>query len=268
MLEDEVITIELKSLTSLTFGEATDEEIELLLNAHYNGEIDLANYWKVGDTRLVQLTNLSSSQVTYVDQKMTMVIIGFNHDDLKEKAGERTKAAVTIQCRETFQRKGFHGNNALNNYDNDFNWLKVPMRQWYNQNFVNAMPETFNKLIKTVNKKNLKYHTRTDEAPIISEDKAFLLSVPEVIGVSSASNYAGTETLLEGEQYEYYKTSSNRVKYINNNGNKTETVEWWLRSPSSRFYGDGYNWMEIFTNGVITYSESHYSLAHSPAFCL
>lgn len=36
-----------QSLETVSFAEGTDEQIEKMLNAHYNGEIDISEYWKV-----------------------------------------------------------------------------------------------------------------------------------------------------------------------------------------------------------------------------
>ncbi len=98
-----------KSLETPPFSTATDEQLEKMLTAHYNGEIDIADYWKVGDTRLVHLNAISSTSdvsESHVEQDMTMVILDFNHDNLKEQLGSRDKAAVTIQCREILGKNG------------------------------------------------------------------------------------------------------------------------------------------------------------------
>lgn len=36
-----------KEVEIVPFSTATDEQIEKMLNAHYNGEIDISEYWKV-----------------------------------------------------------------------------------------------------------------------------------------------------------------------------------------------------------------------------
>ena len=256
-------------LKMVTFADGTDEEIASMLEAHYQGKIDISKYWSVGDTRTVQLTNLGSSgSHSQSNQKMTMVIIGINHDNLKEPIGIRDKAAITVQCRELLGSEYYWGEN-VSKVANEDNYTNNPLRNWLNGAFVNAMPLTFGGLVKTVNKKNLKYHTKTDEAPIISEDKAFLLSYPEVFGSQSYTYYKGSQT-YEGTQYKYYQTSSNRIKYDNDNGNKGGYTEfWWLRSPAS-FYGTyTYTWITVNKDGQakdIYPTNSGVYLA--PAFCL
>ena len=57
----------------MPFADATDDELAKMLDAHYKGTIDLSTIWKVGDTRVVQLSNLGSSgRTSHVNQKMTM----------------------------------------------------------------------------------------------------------------------------------------------------------------------------------------------------
>lgn len=216
-----------------------------MLDAHYKGKINIEDYWSVGDTRTVQLTNIGSSGTqNHVDQLMTMVIIGFNHDDLTNKQETRNKAAITVQCREILGNNGTEeseyiwGSCYLPVQDED-TYIFNPLRTWLNNNFIDAMPITFNKLIKTVNKKNLKYHSKIDGAPVNSEDKAFLLSYPEIFGSVKNILYVkfledGEAEKYEGMQYKYFETTANRIKYSNNNGNKSSSSkQWWLRSPSS-----------------------------------
>ncbi len=103
------------TLTSIyaqyTFEKATNAEIEKMLNAHYNGEINIEDYWHVGDTRLVHINAIpadNNNSTSHVAQDMTFVIIGINHDDLKDQIGSRTKAAITVQCREVLGNKGIY----------------------------------------------------------------------------------------------------------------------------------------------------------------
>ena len=99
------------SIKIVTFADGTDEEISAMLEAHYQGKIDIEDYWSVGDTRVVHINAIpsdSNNTISHVAQDITMVIIGINHDDLQEQIGIRTKAAITVQCRECL------GNNETN----------------------------------------------------------------------------------------------------------------------------------------------------------
>jgi hypothetical protein len=59
------------------------------------------------------------------------------------------------------------------------------------------------------------YNTSTSEEVT---DTLFLPSYPEIFGTASYSNYTPTSP-VEGTQFKYYETQSNRIKYGNNNSN-------------------------------------------------
>ncbi len=153
-----------------------------------------------------------------------------------------------------------HSANIYSNYGDN------PRRNWFNNDFINGMPKTFNKLIKTVIKKNLSDHTTTPSG-ITTKDKVFFISYSEVLGDIYYSDYKGSQE-LEGNQYEYYKINSNRIKYINNNGTtSSRTNWWWLRSPSTNTVS-GYNWMLINTDGSANRNGGASIGGITPAFCL
>ena len=132
------------------------------------------------------------------------VIIGIEHDDLETSINDKTKAAITIQPL-----------NLLYNTNMSSNWANCTIRTWCNDTFINALPSSIYDLIKIVNKQTCTGYGNTTLST--TADKAFLLSETEVFEANK--NAVGAE----GTQYEYYKTSSNRVK----------GSAWWLRSPSS-----------------------------------
>ena len=268
------------SLEVVTFKDGTDAQIAAMLEAHYDGSIDIADYWSVGDERTVHLNATSTTSTkskAHVAQNMTMVIIGINHDDLKTQQGTRTKAAITVQCRETLGNKGseedeyYWGTSHYPVQDTE-NYTTSPLRTWLNGAFISAMPTTFGALVKTVNKKNLAKHTTSSGAPVNSEDKAFLLSYPEVFGTTKYSYYLnnGDVGTYEGTQYKYYQTSANRTKKPNNNGSKgSGSGYWWLRSPSSYYNSStGYRWCRVNSDGTADYSSGNGTLGLAPAFAL
>ena len=257
----------------VTFKDGTDEEIQAMLDAHYAGKINIS------DTRLVHLNAINAKSYAskaHVAQDMTMVIIGIEHDDLQEQIGTRSKAAITVQCRETLGNNGsaekeyYWGTSHYPSYDTE-NYTQSPFRTWLNDDFINAMPGEFKNLVKTVNKKNLCYHSLTRNAPLISNEKAFLLSYPEVSGKVTYVDYIQGKdpSDYEGEQYAYYQTSSNKLKYPNNNGNKGNSVDsWWLRSPASRNSSADYRWCRVWTSGNVSSSNGQATDGLAPAFCL
>lgn len=277
--------------TQYTFANATDEQLEKTLNAHYNGIFNIADYWHVGDTRKIHINAIPSSDTiseSHVAQDMTFVIIGFNHDDLVTQAGTRKKSALTIQCREVMGNKGnteysYFWGKYINGQSSSSNYTQSPRRTWFNEVFLKSIPESLQKLVKTVVKKNLANHTTTTNAPLNSNELIFLLSYPEVIGTVKSNYYLNNGVVgdYEGYQYEYYKTADNRIKYVNNNGAKSSTkADWWLRSPSSNYYdnrvnhgGYGYEWCYYWdtpnnVNEILGAFGGDSDKYLAPAFCL
>ncbi len=259
----------------MDFATGTDDEIKAMLEAHYAGTINIGDHWHVGDTRVMHLNAMSAgtgANESHVAQNMTMVIIGIEHDNLKTPINGKTKAAITLQCKELL------GNNGSAEYGyiwgsntstaSDSNYSKNPRRTWLNGTFVNSLPSYVQSLIKTVVKKNIANHNSSPGAGPDTEDKAFLTSYTEMFGNVAYSYYMNNKkpNNEEGEQYAYYNSNSRRIKYPNNNGTAgSSAYYYWLRSPSSF---DANLWIYVHIGGSAnsSNSSSYYGLA--PAFCL
>ncbi len=228
---------------------------------------------------------------------MTIVIMDFDHDELVTPIGDKTKAAVTIGFKEALANAGvkeeeyYWGSQKETAFTDNDNYSESPLRNYLNQNLLNALPSTFKLTIKEVNKKNSSRHsTAKGSDPLLTQDKIWLLSYPEIYGNTSYSNYQNgntsytyeywpgwgtTEVLsesiefLEGAQYEYMKTTSNRTKYKNNNGTaSSSTAYYWLRSPASNSGGSlGYSFIYMGSSGPAT---NNYNGIRelAPCFCL
>lgn len=221
------------ALKIVTFADATDEEIKAMLEAHYNGTINIADYWSVGDMRTIHLDAMAATGVSesHVAQDQQFVIIGIEHDDLKTPINNHTKAAITIQPLRMLSNGITCESGYMNSSDtNKGGWEESARRKWCNNVFVNALPSSIQNLIKTVSKLNYKVYNSTNLTT--TSDSAFLLSETEIFG---AKQYSAGNT--EGTQYEYYKTSSNRKKYQGNATTQGSATSWWERSPGSTAFG-------------------------------
>ncbi len=205
---------------------------------------------------------------SHVEQDITMIIVGIEQDNLKEAINGKTKAAITLQCKEMLGNKGsveggyIWGSRTVKTTNTD-NWSNNPRRTWCNTTFISALPEGIKPLIKTVIKKNLANHTDSTAGPD-TEDKVFLASGSEMFGNQSYQGYKGNSN-SEGEQYSYYNSSA-KTKTANNNGNKsTINLNYWLRSPSS--YDDNL-WIIVNKKGEFEYSTNDYNRGLAPSFCL
>lgn len=246
---DKDYSLSINALEIVTWVDGTDEEIAAMLEAHYNGEINLSDYWSVGDIRKASLSPMAATGVgeSHEAQEVELVIIDFEHDDLVSGG----KAAVTVQQRDSLSEYGYMNSSSTNANG----WDGCPRRTWCNNVYKKALPATLASLIKTVAKKasagNKSSTIKT------SNDDVFLVSEVEVFGETTYS-FAG-----EGTQYEYYKTTVNRVKY---QGIDRATAKWWWeRSPRSSEITE---FCDASSSGNAGRSLANNTGSLAPAFCL
>ena len=167
-------------------------------------------YFAVGDEKTIVLTT---------GEEITLVILGFNHDDLTSGG----KAGITIGMKELLATR-YRMNSTSTNAGG---WDESEMRTTTMQTLLRQLPYDLLAAIKSVNKKATSGGTSTTIKT--SSDKLFLFSEVEIDGTTTAG-LAG-----EGTQYEYWKTvkdgtvAADRVKRLSNGGGSANA--WWLRSP-------------------------------------
>ena len=247
----------------VSFSNGSDAEISAMLDAHYAGKINISDYWSVGDTRQMYLSATlptTGATMPHGAQKMTFVILGFDHDKLSTSKGTRSYAAVTIQCREALY--SFNETDYVTGTDEiDYvtTLINQPIRTYLSNTFINSLPSTFNGLVKSVSKSY-------DGSNVT--DKGFLLSYSEVCG-SEYYEYYNKSYPTEGKQYPYFVTKSKRRKNYNDNGSAGGYCNWWLRSISNN-YNSTYNCLEFILismgNNVGTSINDRQGIC--PAFCI
>lgn len=217
----------------VTFADGTDEEIALMANAHYYNKLDITDYWAIGDRR------------TIGDREY--VIIDFNHDDLAEPIGEHTKAAVTLQiyysCPSGYMPDG-----------TTRGWEFCPVRELCNGSVYESFPEDIKNSIKTVLKKGSNVVNSTTTSPSLTEDKVFLVSVPEAGGTLSGGRD-------EGYKYAYYNQSQAWSKA----GPSVSYGYWWTRSPLPNY--NGFH-VGTWTKDNISYASNNTWGSYPWTFCL
>lgn len=252
----------------VTWADGTYEEISAMLTAHYNGYINISDYWSVGDVRTIPLSAMSATGVgeTQPAQNAEVVIIGFGHDDLVNPINGKSKAALSLQLKNGLEVVGYMYS-AYNSPSYSL-WDGSPRRTWCNSTFKNALPAELVSLIKTVTKKTWRYaHSsysgyRTQQT---TNDDCFLISEFEVFGVQGLSTIDYGAVGEDGTQYEYYKTSSNRIKYLGVSGTSANT--WWLRS--SYVSNGGYSYFRsVNASGSVGNHSANSTRGVAPGFCI
>ena len=186
-------------------------------------------YFSVGDEKTIELTT---------GEEITLVILGFNHDDLTGGG----KAGITIGMKNllaTTYRMNATSTNAGG-------WNNSQMRTSTMATLLSQLPADLRNVVKQVNKKATA--GGTSQSITTSADKLFLLAMSETFSATSIENSA-TSTIAdyadaynaEGTQYEYYRNligdnnggttaNANLIKKLSNGGGSA--YAWWLRSPS------------------------------------
>ena len=211
------------SVKIVTWAGGTDEEVANMVAAADVGAINLADYWAVGDERQVTLSAMSATGVgeSHAEQTVTFVLMN---------AGGKTLANATASGRTTCNfivgmKNGLAETGYMNYSDNNSGgWESCKRRTWCNDVFRNAIPEALRDMFKqhlnvTANGSSNTAATSTDYFALPAEK--------EVFGSVSYANSTAEASLT---QFEYYKTSSNRIKKAGDGGSANK---WWERSPCS-----------------------------------
>lgn len=163
-----------------------------------------SSLWSVGD----------EIDITVSGEKLTLVIMGFNHDDKADGSG---KAGITFGMKNLMA-----STRAMNNSNTNSGGFTGSNTYRYLQNTLFSQLTTdLQSAIKPVLKKTSDGNKNTTINT--NEMKIFLFSEIEVFG-STTYSVAG-----EGSQYNYFATAANRVKSLYNGTGNAYT--WWLRSP-------------------------------------
>lgn len=160
-------------------------------------------YWSVGDEK----------DITVNGETLTMVIVGFDHDDLASGG----KAGITFGMKHLMK-----DTRQMNSSDtNSGGFTGSAMYTWLQNTLLSSLPSDLRAVIKSVNKKT----SVGNKSTAINTDamKLFLFSEIEIFG-STAYSAAG-----EGSQYSYFATVANRKKTLSNGSGSA--YHWWERSP-------------------------------------
>lgn len=228
-----------------SWADGTDEQIVAMIEAADNGEINLADYWSVGDERQVTLSAMEATGVgeSHVEQTVTFVLMN---------AGGKTLANATASGRTTCSfivgmknglANGTTGESGYMNSPstNSGGWDSCARRAWCNDVFRNAIPST----LRDIFKQHLNVTADGSSSTTAESTDYFALPAEkEVIGKSKYANSTAESSLT---QFEYYKTSANRIK---NTGDGGSAGIWWLRSPQP---GYSTRFCYIHADGSVSY---------------
>ena len=244
-----------KPLKIVTWADGTDEEIAAMLEAHYNDEINIYDYWTVGDERTVSLSAMEATGVgeAHVAQDVTMVLMNEGGKTLTTSINEHTECVFIVGQKDLLTNGTNPETGYIYNTNSTYGWYNCKRRTWCNSIYKNALPSTLVGIFKE--HKNItgqQYSTATDT----SNDFFALPSTKEILGTAS---YANSTAEGNNTQFKYYETSANRRKYYD----KSNSTLWWTRSHAN---GSSYKYYFCYinANGSCDRSSSSNSMGIAP----
>lgn len=197
-------------------------------------------YWSVGDEK----------DITVNGETLTMVIVGFDHDDLASGG----KAGITFGMKHLMKdtRKMSSPNNGATNYGG---FTGSGMYTWLQDTLLPTIPSDLQSVIKSVNKKT----SAGDKSATINTNamKLFLFSEVEVFG-SISHSFTG-----EGSQYSYFSTTDSRIKKLQNGAGNA--WYWFERSP---YKSSNASFCSVTMGGIADVSYSSAANGVCFAFCV
>jgi len=241
-----------KEIKVVTWKYGTDEELADMLEAHYNGDINIHDYWSVGDERIVHLSAMSATGVgeSHVAQDVTMVLM---NEGGKTLANGKTCAFVVGQKNFLANGTTLEGGYMNSSNTNTGGWKGSARRTWCNETYYNAIASGFKALLKQfINKSGIGGGSSSGTEN--TTDWTALAAEFEVFGSTTCSVFG------EGSQFKYYETSANRIKNVNGSA-----LPWWERSPRS---GDSYSFCFVTYGGDSDRYSANANYGLAPFFCI
>ena len=248
-------------LKIVTWANGTDEEIVAMVEAADKGEINLSDYWAVGDIRTVQLSAMSATGVgeSHAAQEVDLVLM---HAGGYELADGSTCNFIVGQ-KDLLAEKGY-----MNSTDtNAGSWEGSARRAWCNDEYKNAMPVSLSPIFKQF--KTITAETYNGTTLKTSIDYFALPAAKEVLGGDTASS-AGSATSYYSNltefnslfQFDWYKTSANRIKKLGISGS---AYYWWERSP---YCFGSRNFCFVDSGGSANYDGANHAHGLAPFGCI
>ncbi len=253
-------TFEIKvGVKTVTWAGGTDSEVQAMIEAAHAGVIKLSDYWAVGDTRTVSLSAGTNSAGTAIPAQNVELVLAHKPTSTSYYGGgefiinQKHCLTVTNYMNSTNTNNGSFNGSAMASFLNNSStgYLKM-LPTWLSSVLLNAKVITAQTYNGTTNQ--------------TSTHKVFLPAGKEVFGTDASSgtsygggysNYTEANAL---EQWDWFKTSANRIKQVNGSNNY-----WWERSPN---YNGGNGFCYVHYDGGAGSYIAGYSYGVAPAMLI
>lgn len=243
----------------VTWARGTDEEIFAMVEAADQGLINLSDYWAVGDTRTVQLSAMSATGVgeSHSAQSATLVLMdstctGFTL--ATATSGGKTKPDFIVGLKNCLLETGYM--NSRNTSADG--WSGCERRTWCNNVFRPAIPASIRGIFKRFKWKQGKGGGSSSG---ILETTDYFGLAPEK-AIFGRATYSQTDEAALYTQWDWYKTSTNRIKKLGDTGS---AYSWWECSPGS---GDSGYFCHVYSNGNAYSNSANSTRGLAPFGCI
>ena len=203
------------SLDLVSWATGTPAQLAAMLDAHYKGRINIANYWNIGDSRAVPLGAIAANNCTDAmnAQAAQLVLMNAGGKTLVTAEHGKTTCAFVVGLKNSLSGTGKWGGGS------SFDYSASVVRPFLNNEFFLSLPSDLQALFKAF------VNTTTKSGG--TENTEDLFALPAAIEVFGAATSVPT---TEGSQFDYYKTSANRIKTISG-----QADSYWLRTKGSGY---------------------------------
>lgn len=253
------VTINIFNPSLVTWAGGTDEEIVKMVQLADEGKINLSDYWAVGDIRTVQLSAMPATGVreAHTAQQVDLVLMHAGGYEL----ADGTTCNFIVGQKDALATYGYMNST----FTNSGSWDGCARRTWCNEVYKNAIPESLRSIFKQF--KTITAETNNGTKLKTSLDYFALPAAKEIFGgtATSAGSSTSNSNLTEFNalfQFEWYKTSSNRIKKKGTGGS---SAYWWERSL---YYDDSSSFCYVNTNGTATFNSAGNTGGFAPFGCI
>ena len=237
-----------------TWADGSDEKIIAMIEAADNDEMNLSNYWAVGDERTFHLSAIGKDSdngggfnSNAIAQDVVMVLMNegyMDQDGLHFVVGQKDCLSVSSYAST--------GNTS-------YSWNISPLRTSLNNSYYNSFDTTIKQIFKSFKVKTGYSSNSLGE----TTDKFALFAGKEVVGYDDVYSLPDESLILR--HISYYKTAHNRIKTAPTPSSATYTNWWCLRS---RVYGSSDYYEFINSEGNLTSGGKALSAGVSPFGCI
>ena len=248
------------SIKIVTWATGTDAEIAYMVAAADAGQINLKDYWEVGQERTVNLSAMAATGVgeSHVAQSATLVLmdstcIGFTL--ATTTSGGKTKPDFIVGLKNSLKEAG-----SMNSTNTNANgWSGCKRRTWCNDVFRPAIPSSLRGIFKQFKWKQGKGGGET--IGLLETTDYFGLAPEKAILGSNIYSLPDEAALYA--QWNWYKTSANRIKKRGDTG--AANGYWWECSARPNYIS---HYCAVNGSGYASYDDAINASGLAPFGCI